>query len=166
MWGSRASRFRPCFPFGVRPLRGRDSVCPLSAGSLRSPAVRHGSASSRPLALRVCLQGVSVRHSLRYTLYICIHSHARMPRRGLRSCPTMLNRWRAARACGCAVLLKRASEKSNIRMWWVWMGIRPLRGRDNVCPLSAGSLRSPAVRQDSGLFEAVGFVAFRYTFII
>ena len=32
----------------IRPLRGRDSVCPLSAGSLRSPAVRHSSASPRP----------------------------------------------------------------------------------------------------------------------
>ena len=79
----------------------------------------------------------------------------------------MLNRWRAARTCGCRCTPhERASEKSNIRMWWVWMGIRPLRGRDSVCPLSAGSLRSPAVRQDSGLSEAVGLAAFRYTFII
>ena len=44
--------------------------------------------------------------------------------------------------------------------------IRPLRGRDSVCPLSAGSRRSPAVRHGFGLFEAVGLVAFRYTFII
>lgn len=63
----------------------------------------------------------------------------------------MLDRWRAARACGCGVHSSwgGASEKSNIRMWWVWMGIRPLRGRDSVCPLSAGSLRSPAVRHGS-----------------
>ena len=80
----------------------------------------------------------------------------------------MLDRWRAARACGCGVHSSwgGASEKSNIRMWWVWMGIRPLRGRDSVCPLSAGSLRSPAVRHGFGLFEAVGLAAFRYTFII
>ena len=41
--------------------------------------------------------------------------------RGLRSCPTMLNRGRAARACGygCMLILIRASEKSKARVWCV-----------------------------------------------
>ena len=39
----------------VRPLRGRDSVgLSLSAGSLRSPAVKHGGAAPQPTLRRGC----------------------------------------------------------------------------------------------------------------
>ena len=135
----------------VRPLRGRECV-------------------SACLSSSVYTYIIYKELSGRIMYIICQDARILSVYRGLRSCPTMPNRGRAARACGygcmlilirdkkgeflpspvlkygCMLILIRASEKSKARVWCVDV-VRPLRGRDSVgLSLSAGSLRSPAVR--------------------
>ncbi len=95
----RISIHTPHTDIGLLRSPTSEGVHPASAGSLRSPAVKHGRASPQPSAWHA---GMTVNTYImyggertgRHTLQAATQSQ--QPRRG----PTMLNRGRAKRACG------------------------------------------------------------------